>query len=226
MKPFLVTIALLLGLIQPAAALPSNPPVVSFAVGPKEQSGPLLQELEQLLRDTRRFVIGPVTAPIATDLALDVTVNRLRKQVKSDWVFAGKVAVSEKRGLELTGRLYDLKLGDASKPLRFAGASADVSGLAKQLATFLKAQAPLHGEITGMRDNRVLINLGSEDGVERGAVFKVTRKPGQEAFEVGTLRVTTTDAWFATAEVVSRKRGARLLPGDVVLEDMGYSLIR
>lgn len=222
----LLLVALLLGLAQPADALPSNPPVVSFAVGPTDQAKPLLGELEQMLRETRRFVIGPAVAPVALDQALDVTVNRLRKQVKSDWVFAGTVAVSEERGLQLTGRLFDLKLGDASKPLRFSGASADVPGLARQLTLFLKALSPLRGEIMGLRDNRVLINLGSEDGIERGALFKVTRKPGREAFAVGTIRVTTADAWFATAEVVNRNGESRLLPGDAVLEDVGYGLIR
>lgn len=220
----LLALGLFLGLIQPAAALPSTPPVVSFAVGPKEQAKPLLTELEEQLRETRRFVIGQPLAPVSVDQGLDVTVNRLRKQAKSDWVFAGSVTVKD-QGFDLSGRLYDLKLGDASKPLRFAGSSEDISGLARQLTLFLKSQAPLRGEVTGMRDNRVLINLGSEDGVEKGAIFKVTRKPGQDDSEVGTLRVTTTDAWFATAEVVSRKRGVRLVPGDAVLEDVGYGLI-
>lgn len=223
MKRFL-PLALLLGLSQPAAALPSTPPVVSFAVGPKEQAKPLLTELEKQLRETRRYVIGPTMAPVAVDQGLDATVNRLRKQAKSDWVFAGTVS-TQNQGLNLTGRLYDLRLGDASKPLRFAGSSQDVTGLAHQLALFLKSRAPLRGEVTGMRDNRVLINLGSEDGVEVGAVFTVTRKPGQEAFEMGTIRVTTADAWFATAEVVSRKKGSHLVAGDSIVEDVGYGLI-
>lgn len=225
MKRYLVA-ALFLGLIQPASALPSTPPVVSFAVGPKDQAKPLLTRLEQEMRASRRFVIGPAVAPFMPDQALDVTVTRLRKLAKSDWVFAGTVTETASQGFQLSGRLYDLKLGDASKPLRFAGASADVPGLAKQLTMFLKTQAPLRGEIMGLRDNRVLINLGSEDGVEAGAVFRVTRKPGREAFEVGTVRVTTADAWFATAEVVGRKKDARLMPGDSVLEDVGYGLIR
>lgn len=221
----LLPVVLFLGLIQPAAALPSSPPVVSFAVGPKEPAKDLLVELEQQMRATRRFVIGPAVAPVAPDQPVEVTVTRLRKQVKSDWVFAGTVNTGA-QGFQLTGRLFDLKLGDASKPLRFSGSSADVPGLAKQLTLFLKTQAPLRGEITGLRDNRVLINLGSEDGVEAGAVFKVTRKPGHEAFDVGTVKVTSADAWFATAEIVSRKKSARLMPGDTVLEDVGYSLIR
>lgn len=225
MKPWLL-VPLLIGLSQPASALPSSPPVVSFAMGPADQAKPLVGELEQMLRDTRRFVIGPSVPPVALDQALDVTVNRLRKQVKSDWVFAGTVTVSEKRGLELAGRLYDLKLGDASKPLRFAGSSADTAGLARQLTLFLKSLSPLHGEILGLRDNRVLINLGSEDGIERGSLFRVSRKPGQEASEVGTIRVTAADAWFATAEIVSRRKEARLVPGDAVREDVGHGLIR
>lgn len=221
----LLAATLFLGLSLPASALPSNPPVVSFAVGPKDQAKSLLAELETQLRETRRFVIGQPMAPVAVDQGLDVTVNRLRKQTKADWVFAGSVS-AKNPGFDLTGRLYDLKLGDASKPLRFAGSSEDVTGLARELTLFLKSQAPLRGEVTGLKDNRVLINLGAEDGVEKGAVFTVTRKPGQEAFDVGTIRVTATDAWFATAEVVSRKHRARVVPGDTVLEDVGYGLIR
>lgn len=225
MKRLLIA-SLLLGMALPASALPSTPPVVSFAVGPKDQAKSLLTQLEQEMRASRRFVIGPAVAPFATDQPLDVTVTRLRKQAKSDWVFAGTVTEAASQGYQLSGRLYDLKLGDASKPLRFAGASEDVPGLAKKLTLFLKTQAPLKGEITGLRDDRVLINLGAEDGIEAGAVFKVTRRPGSEAFAVGTVRVTTTDAWFSTAEVVSRKKDARLMPGDAVLEDVGYGLIR
>lgn len=216
--------ALLLSIAQPATALPSTPPVVSFAFGPKEQAKPLVSELDKQLRATRRFVIGPAMAAVSLDQSVDVTVTRLRRQAKADWVFAGSVS-TKNQGFELTGRLYDLKLGDASKPLRFAGESPDMAGLASQLTLFLKSLSPLRGEITGMRDNRVLINLGTEDGVETGAVFKVSQKPGQTESEVGTIRVTTADAWFATAEVVSRKRATRLAPGYAVIEDVSYGLI-
>lgn len=220
----LLALGLLLGLAFPARALPSTAPVVSFAFGPKEQAKPLLTELETQLRASHRFVIGPAMLPVALDQPLEPTVTRLRKAAKADWVFAGAVTLKD-GGFELAGRLYDLKLGDASKPLRFAGASPDLSGLARQLTLFLKTKAPLRGEITGLRDNRVLLNVGAEDGVETGSVFRVTRKPGQPEFEVATLRVTAADAWFATAEVVALKKGARLGPGDAVVEDVGYALI-
>ncbi|MNL68591.1 hypothetical protein D3C87_1933360 [compost metagenome] len=90
---------------------------------------------------------------------------------------------------------------------------------------YLRARTPLRGEITGMRDNRVLINLGYEDGVEPGSYFAVSRPSAARGASVGQLRIVAADAWFSTAELTTRQRGLRVVPGDAVVEDVDYALI-
>ncbi|HEY9900359.1 MAG TPA: hypothetical protein V6D00_14385 [Pantanalinema sp.] len=225
MRAFLVAMVLCLAAASSAAALPSKPQLVALALGPKEQAKPLQDALEKEFKSSRRFVL---TRPIALQGAESnpqAAIPGLRRLTRADLVFGGTVAVGQDGDLELSGRIYDMGVGDVSKQIRFSGTRNDTTALAREIVRYMRARSPLRGEITGMRDNRVLINLGFEDGVEPGTYFAVSRPSMARGAQLGQLRIITADSWFSTAELTSRQRGIRVSPGDAVVEDVDYSLI-
>lgn len=226
MKRTVLASALLLGLACPASALPSAPPVVALAIGPRGQAKPLMEEFASELRHSRRFEVTSAIAPIALDQPLSPTLKKLKHLTKADWVFVGTYASAPDHGVELTGRVYNLTLLDTSKDLHFQASREDVLGLARQLTTYMRSLNPLQGEITGLRDSRVLLDVGSEDGVATGSVFSVTHGNAEETTSVGLVKVVATDPWFSTAEVVSHQKGVSIVPGDRVHENVGYAFIR
>jgi hypothetical protein len=218
----LLALALVVG--GPAIAAPPKAPTLSLALTPK--NSPLLTEFEKQVRESRRFVVVAPVAFNTLDMPLESAIPKLQKLAKSDWVLAGSISTLKDKSIQLTARLYDLRYADSSKELRFMGAGADVTKLARSLLTYMKSKAPLNGEITGLKDDRVLLDIGAEDGVATGSVFTITRKPGDEAFWLGTVRVIEREAWFSTAEVVSRRRGSHWVPGDLAVEDVAAGIIR
>lgn len=225
MKAWLAALTLSLMMASPASALPSKVQVVALSLSPKDQAKPLQDALERELKDSRRFVMAKAITVQGVDSNPMAALPGLRRATKADLVFAGTVTVAKEGDLALDGRIYDLAIEDVSKQIRFTGHRNDIPALARELARFIRSRSPLRGEITGMRDNRVLINLGSEDGVEPGTYFVISRANATRGAQVGQLRIISTDAWFSTGEVMSRQRGGKVTPGDSVLEDVGYSLI-
>lgn len=225
MKAWLAALALTLVMTPSAVALPSKAQVVALSLGPRDQAKPLQDALERELKGSRRFVLTKPIAPQSPDQNPQAAIPRLRQLTKADLVFAGSVEVGKEGELELSGRIFDLAIGDVSKQIRFSGVRNDTPALARELARYVRSYSPLRGEITGMRDNRVLINIGSEDGVQPGSYFAVSRANATRGAQVGQLRIISTDAWFSTGEVTGRQRGGKVTPGDAVLEDVGYSLI-
>ncbi|MBO9539548.1 hypothetical protein J7643_03045 [bacterium] len=225
MRACLAALVLTLGMASSASALPSRAQVIALALTPKEQAKPLQEALEKELKSSRRFVVAKPVTFQGSDANPQGAISGLRRATKADLVFGGSVVEGKDGELELNGRIYDLAVGDASKAIRFTGVRNDTPALARELARYMRAQAPLRGEITGMRDNRVLLNIGYEDGVQPGSYFAINRAGAARGAQAGQLRIISADAWFSTGELLSRSRGQKVSPGDAVVEDVDYGLI-
>lgn len=219
MKRLLLAIGLTLGLADASAALTPRSPTVSLFLTPKDPARAVLPELEKQLNLSRRFVVLPSSASVTVPAALEAAIPRLKQATKADFVLVGTVS-NKNKIIKMEGRVYDLVLNDVSKVLRFEGGMDDSILLASQLTNFLKSRHPLKGEILGMQDELVLLNVGAEDGVDPGSFYDVLPSVGSDPQPLGRIKILKTEAWFSTATTQSIKKGLRFKPGDVAVEDV------
>lgn len=220
-----------------AMALPSKPPSVILSVGPQDRAKPLVTELTKQLIASKRFTLPPPMSFLGLDQPLTAVIPKLRKYARADWAFIASIEVQEGSGssasdarpgtpMTLVGRVIDLEMGDTSKDLRFTGTAEDPVGLARDLVRYFKSLSPLHGEITGVWDDRVLLNIGAEDGVEVGSLYTLRTASARGQQDLGAVRVVSTEPWFSAAEIVARRPGQNLGVGMVAVEDLGFAFLR
>lgn len=220
MKRFFLVIGLTLGMGMPTAALTPKSPSIALFLSPKDAASAVLPDLEKQLHLSRRFVVMPSSVSLlAMPATLEAAIPRIKQATKADLALVGTVS-SKNKVIKMEGRVYDLVLNDVSKLLRFEGGADDAILLASQLTNFLKSRNPLKGEILGMQDELVLLNMGAEDGVDAGSFYDVLPPVGSDPKPLGRIKILKTEAWFSTATTQFIKKGVHFKPGDVAVEDV------
>jgi hypothetical protein len=201
---------------------PTRPRLVVALNGKK----PLLDALKKELDGMRRFEL--VDSPnvkstlkakgITLDAKLSVEMAKKALAIaNTDLILDG--TIQETGGLRIACRLYDLRTGEISRDLSLIGEANDVNGFAVQLASFVRFCVPIRCALQDLNDDQVIIGVGTMDGVREGAMFKVLRYPQNlKPREIGTVRITKADPFASTGEVESTVGGAKVEPGDMLVE--------
>ena len=206
---------MLLGLVSwslEALAAPSTP-TLALAIGPPATTRELSRTISDTLRASKRLTLAPAVTFQDLDLALPAALTRLRKLTKADLVLASvnRPAVGGVPG-ELVSRLYDLRLGDVSRPFRHALTAEGARGVARQLLLTIRNRYPLRAEVLGLDDGQVLLDIGSEDGVATGDAYVVAPRLAQADSRLTRLSVVRTEAWYSWAV---RASGSVPVPGSI-----------
>ena len=196
-----LAIALLLGIgtVRPAHAAPATL-TVALAIGPAATTRELTRDISETLRASKRLNLLPSVTFQDLELGPIEAVARLRKLTKADLVLAAVNRAGPQAGVtDLVTRLYDLRLGDATRPLRHRLTPDGLKVVARQLLVTIRNRYPLRAEVIGLDDNQVLLDIGSEDGVATGDAFILA--PSAKVGQMSSTRLTIarTEAWYSWA---------------------------
>jgi hypothetical protein len=186
-----------------ARAAPAAP-TLALAVGPAATTRELSRSISDALRASKRLNLAPPVAFQEIDLALPEALKRLRKLTRADLVL---VAVNRPGAAgapgELVSRLYDLKLGDVSRPFRHRLSPEGARSVARQLLLTIRNRYPLRAEVLGLDDGLVLLDIGSEDGVASGDSYVLAPRRDDLEAMLTRLTVVRTEAWYCWASRAS-----------------------
>lgn len=182
-----------------AWAAPASPSL-ALAVGPAATTRDLARAITDTLRASKRLNLAPAVVFQDIDLGLPEALTRLRKLTKADLVLASvnRPGAGGAPG-ELVSRLYDLRLGDVSRPFRHRLSADGARLVARQLLLTIRNRYPLRAEVLGLDDGMVLLDIGSEDGVATGDAYVLAPRRDTREAVMTRLTVVRTEAWYCWA---------------------------
>lgn len=178
-----------------------------------------LDALSTQLNDAHRYWVEVKKQPLRLEGAL--TAERL-KALKGSYparlVVFGTVASGSAQL-----QLLDLELGDLVGPLFLQG---DPQAISKAFVKYLKGRYPLVSQVSSVRGNTLLLDLGAQQGIKAGMVFCVRHTKNPSVLPLARVEVVSLDEWVSSARVREISKDQSIQPGDYLTEDPADSLLR
>ena len=81
---------------------------------------------------------------------------------------------------------------------------------------------PLRCKVKALLEDRVVLDMGANNGMLKDSIYQVIRyEHNVVPVTIGTVRVTATAPFSASAEVEDAAKDLSIAPGDVAIEQTG-----